>query len=233
MNLPIRARLLAHCAVTHLRQLPRFSEQELLGRHGVGPKAMRLLREALAQRGLAFAQPDSTSAVARDRRSARGQAARLAESDSIKMKATYTTTVWKDKEMNATGLEVPADVMAALGKGKRLPVKVRLNGHMYRTTTAVMGGVCMLPLSAENRGAAGVAPGEQVEVTLELDLAPRTVVVPKDLAAALSKKRGVKAKFDALSVSARKEYVRQVESAKAEETRARRIAKIVAQLDAG
>lgn len=146
------------------------------------------------------------------------------------MKTTFTTTVWKDKEMNATALQVPADAVAALGKGKRHPVKVSLNGYTYRTTIAVMGGVCMLPLSAENRGAAGVKAGDKVEITLELDTEPRTVVVPEDLAAALSKKRGAKAKFDALSYSVRKEHVRQVESAKAQETRDRRIARIVAKL---
>lgn len=146
------------------------------------------------------------------------------------MKTTFTTIVWKDKEMNATALEVPADAVAVLGKGKRHPVRVSLNGYTYRTTIAVMGGVCMLPLSAENRGAAGVKAGDKVEITLELDTEPRTVAVPEDLAAALSKKRGARAKFDSLSYSGRKEYVRQVESAKAQETRKRRIAGIVAKL---
>jgi hypothetical protein len=146
------------------------------------------------------------------------------------MKTTYTTTVWKDKDMNATGLPVPAEAVAALGKGKRLPVKVSLNGYMYRSTIAVFGGETMLPLSAENRDAAGVKAGDKVEITLELDTEPRTVVVPDDLAAALSRKPNAQAEFDALSYSARKEHVRQVESAKAPETRARRIAKIVAEL---
>ncbi len=146
------------------------------------------------------------------------------------MKTTFTTTVWKDKEMNATGLEVPDDAVAALGKGKRHPVKVSLNGYTYRSTIAVMGGVCMLPLSAENREAAGLKAGDEVEVTLELDTEPRIVVVPEDLAAALSHKQGAQAEFDALSYSARKELVRQVESAKAQETRDRRIAGIVAKL---
>ncbi len=146
------------------------------------------------------------------------------------MKTTYRTTVWKDREMNATALPVPTESVAALGKGKRHPVKVSLNGYTYRTTIAVMGGECLLPLSAENREAAGVKAGDQVEVTLELDTEPRIVVMPEDLAAALSKKRGTKAKFDALSYSARKEHVRQVESAKAQATRARRIAGIVAKL---
>jgi hypothetical protein len=146
------------------------------------------------------------------------------------VKTTFTTIVWKDKEMNATALEVPNEAMAALGKGKRHPVKVSLNGYTYRTTIAVMGGVCLLPLSKANRDAAGVKAGDKVEITLELDTEPRTVAVPDDLATALSKKRGARAKFDGLSYSARKEYVRQVESAKAQETRQRRIAGIVAKL---
>ena len=146
------------------------------------------------------------------------------------MKTTFTTTVLKDKEKSATGLPVPAEAMAALGKGKKPPVKVTLNGYTYPTTVAVMGGVFMLSLSAKNREAAGVKAGDKVEVTLELDTEPRTVDVPDDLAAALSKKPGARAAFNALSYSMRKEYVRQVESAKAQETRNRRIEGIVAKL---
>ena len=148
------------------------------------------------------------------------------------MTATFTTPVWKDAEMNATGLRVPPEVVAALGKGKKPPVVVRLNGYSYRTTVAVMGGVFMLPLSAENREAAGVKAGEEVEITLELDSEPRTVAIPDDLAAALAQTPGATAAFDRAAYSVRKEYVRQVESAKAQETRARRIAGIVAKVSA-
>ena len=145
------------------------------------------------------------------------------------MKTTYTTTVLKDSEKNATGLQVPAEALAALGQGKKPKVKVSLNGYTYRTTVAVMGNVFMIPLSAENREAAAVQAGEMVDVTLELDTEPRTVDIPDDLAAAL-KERGAAAAFDVLSYSVRKEYVRQVESAKTQETRDRRIAGIVAKL---
>ncbi len=127
----------------------------------------------------------------------------------------------------ATGIEVPAAVVAGLGSSKRPAVRVTLNGHTYRTTVASLGGVFMLPVSAEQREKAGLAAGDTVEVTIELDQEPRTVTVPDDLAAALTKKRGARAAFDALAYSLRKEHVRQVESAKAPETRARRIAAIV------
>lgn len=148
------------------------------------------------------------------------------------MKTTFTTMVMKDKDVNATGLPVPAEAVAALGTGKKPRVKVSLNGYTYRTTVAVMSGVFMLSLSAENREAAGVKAGDKLEVTLELDTEPRTVDIPADLAAALAQKTGATARFEALSYSVRKEYVRQVESAKAQETRERRIAGIVAKLAA-
>lgn len=146
------------------------------------------------------------------------------------MKETFTTTVLQEEGMNATGLRVPQEVVAAFGNGKKPKVKVTLNGHTYRSTVAAYGDVYMLPLSQENRKAAGVKAGDSVEVTLELDLEPRTVEVPADLAAALAEKPDAAAAFDALSYSMRKEYVRQVEEAKAQETRSRRIAGIVTKL---
>ena len=146
------------------------------------------------------------------------------------MKTTFTTIVLKDKEINATGLPVPAEAVAALEAGKKPRVKVSLNGYTYRTTVAVLGEVYMLSLSAENREAAGVQAGQTVEVTLELDTEPRIVEVPDDLAAALAMVQGAREAFDALPFSARKEFVRQVETAKALETRQRRIAGIVAKM---
>jgi hypothetical protein len=146
------------------------------------------------------------------------------------VKATFATPVVKAEGLSATGLRVPAEAVAELGKQKRPKVTVSLNGYTYRSSIAAYGDVFMLPLSAENREAAGVKAGDQVEVTIELDLEPRTVDVPSDLAVALSAKPGATAAFDALSYTMRKEYVRQVEDAKAEETRHRRIAGIVAKL---
>jgi hypothetical protein len=146
------------------------------------------------------------------------------------MKETFTTKIQKAEGLNATGIRVPPEVIAALGQGKKPRVKVSLNGYTYRSTVAAYGDVFMLPLSQEHRAAAGVDAGDEVDVTLELDLEPRTVEVPEDLAAALAKKPGARDTFDKLSYTMRKEHVRQVETAKAQETRERRIAGIVAKL---
>ena len=146
------------------------------------------------------------------------------------MAEKFTTTILKAEGLNATGISVPPAVIAALGTQKRPKVKVSLNGYTYRTTVAPYGDVFMLPVSQEHRQAAGVNAGDQVEVEIEIDTEPRIVEVPDDLAAALAEKPGARAAFDALSYSIRKEHVRQVESSRAQETRDRRIAGIVAKM---
>ncbi|PRX97788.1 YdeI/OmpD-associated family protein [Allonocardiopsis opalescens] len=128
----------------------------------------------------------------------------------------------------ATGLEVPAEVVSALGPTKRPPVVVTIGGHSYRSTVAPMGGGFWIPLSAEKRAGAGVAAGDEVEVELRPDTAPREVEVPADFAAALDAEPAAGAFFDGLSYSKRRRHVLSVEGAKTDETRRRRIAKSVA-----
>jgi hypothetical protein len=133
----------------------------------------------------------------------------------------------------ATGLRVPPEVVAALGTGKRPPVQVTIGGHTYRSTVAAYGDVFMLPLSAENRMAAGVAAGDEIDVELELDTAPREVTLPADLAAALDGDSEARRTFDALSYSRKRWFVLGVADAKTPETRQRRIDKAIETLRAG
>lgn len=142
-----------------------------------------------------------------------------------------TTILQSDK--TATGIRVPAEVVESLGKGRRPPVKVTINGFTYRNTIAVMGGEYMVGVSAENRAGAGVAGGDVVDVDIELDTEPRTVDVPVDFAAALDAVPDARRTFDALSNSNKGWHVLQVNGAKSDETRARRIAKSVDALRQG
>ena len=144
---------------------------------------------------------------------------------------TFKTTLVQASDVNATGIRIPPEVIEQLGAGKKPRVKVTLNGHYsYSYTVAVMGGDYMIGLNQERREASGIKPGEEIEVSLELDTAPQVIELPDDLAAALAEKPGARAAFDASAPSARKEFVRQVNEAKAADTRARRIAKIVEKL---
>jgi hypothetical protein len=133
----------------------------------------------------------------------------------------------------ATGIEVPSSVVEDLGAGKRPPVRVTIKGHTYRSTVASMGGRFMVGVSAENREAAGVAGGDEVDVDIELDTAPREVTVPADFAKALKKDAKAKKTFDGLSYSNKGWHVQSIEGAKSDETRQRRIAKSVAALREG
>ena len=133
----------------------------------------------------------------------------------------------------ATGLPVPDDVVEALGAGKKPAVTVTLGGHTYRTTVASRGGRFLVPLSAENRERAGVAAGDDVEVEIALDTAPRELEIPADLAAALAADDTARARFESLSYSAKQRFVLPIGQAKTEETRQRRVAKVITDLRAG
>lgn len=128
---------------------------------------------------------------------------------------------------SATGLVVPPETVEALGAGKRPAVNVTIGDYRYRSTVAVMGGQFLIPLSAEHRTGAGVAAGDEIEVGIELDTAPRQVTVPADLATALAAVPEVSAAFAALTYSNQSRHVLSVEGAKTAETRERRIAKVV------
>jgi len=110
-------------------------------------------------------------------------------------------------------------------------VTITVNGHSYRTTAVRMAGRFFVPLSAENREAAGVAAGESITVDIEADTAPREVTIPDDLDAALGD--AARATYEGLSYTHRKEWVRWVEEAKRPETRASRIERTAAALREG
>lgn len=130
----------------------------------------------------------------------------------------------------ATGIQVPAEVVARLGPSKRPPVRVTVTGHTYRSSVASVGGVFLVGVSAESRAIAGVAGGDEVEVEIELDDAPREVTVPTDFAEALERDTDARQFFEGLSYSNGRRFVLTIEEAKTDETRQRRIAKAVGML---
>jgi hypothetical protein len=130
-----------------------------------------------------------------------------------------------------TGIPVPPEVLEQLGGGRHPAVTVVVNGYRYASTIASMGGRFLIPFSAERRAETGIAGGDELEVSLDLDTAPREVAVPEDLAAALAD-ADVRAAFDALAPSHRKAHVAAVEGAKAAATRSRRIVTVVEALRA-
>ena len=126
--------------------------------------------------------------------------------------------------------EVPDEVMERLG-GRRVPVVATVNGHPWRTTTAVYDGVAMIGLNRAVREAAGVAAGDRVSVELERDELPREVEVPEALALAFANDVAARDAFNAYTH--RREDAEWIAEAKRTETRERGVARALEMLHEG
>jgi len=124
-------------------------------------------------------------------------------------------------------VDVPDEVVAALGGRGRIPVQASFNGIPYRGSIVRMGGVMMLGVTKAIMAEAGAGPGEVLDVVVENDEAPREVEVPPELTKALKRNRAARAVWDGLSFSHRREYVGYIVEAKKEETRARRVERTI------
>ena len=139
----------------------------------------------------------------------------------------FRTTLWSSGGNNV-GIVVPEEVVTAFGRGKRVPVVVTIDaGHQYRSTIASMGGKFLISFNAATRKITGRGAGDEVEVRLDVDDAPRTVEVPEDLAAELAGDDTAKAAWDGLSFSKQRTHAESITGAKAADTRARRVAKVL------
>lgn len=144
-------------------------------------------------------------------------------------KQTIKVKLEKHENMEATGITIPFDVEEVFG-AKRVPVKATVNGAEYRGSIVRMGGQYCLGIPKAFREKAGIKAGENIVVTIEKDDVERTVEIPTDLAAALKKDKALKAAWDKLSFTLRKENARALVEAKQPETRARRLEKTLALL---
>jgi bifunctional DNA-binding transcriptional regulator/antitoxin component of YhaV-PrlF toxin-antitoxin module len=129
-------------------------------------------------------------------------------------------------------IEVPFDAKAEFGEA-RPRVAGTLNGTPFAGRLSVYGGVTYLGLNREVRAAAGIEPGDLVEVVVERDDAPREVEVPPALADALVADTRARHAFEVLSFTHRNEYARWIAEAKQDETRERRVQKAIEMLRTG
>jgi hypothetical protein len=128
------------------------------------------------------------------------------------------------------GLEIPPEVVEALGGGRRPAVAITINGHSWKSRVAIMRGRYLLGLSNANRQAAGVVTGDEVEVEVEIDAEPRVVAEPADFARALDADPVARAAYDRLSSSRKRQHVLAIDRAKNAQTRKQRIETALATL---
>jgi len=124
-------------------------------------------------------------------------------------------------------VDVPPEVVEALGGKGRIPVTATFDGVPYRGSIVRMGGGAVLGVQKAIMAEAGVSAGDSITVVVRNDEAPREVEVPQDLADALARSDPARAAFEGLSFSHRREYVRSITEAKRADTRARRVERTI------
>ena len=130
-------------------------------------------------------------------------------------------------------VDVPTEVVEALGGKGRIPVTATFDGVPYRGSIVRMGGGAVLGVQKAIMAEAGVRVGDSITVVVRNDEGPREVEVPVDLAEALARNGAARAAFEGLSFSHKREYVRSITEAKRPQTRARRIELTIEQLVEG
>ncbi|WP_159614664.1 YdeI/OmpD-associated family protein [Glutamicibacter sp. JC586] len=129
---------------------------------------------------------------------------------------------------NNVGIVVPDEIVYSFGRGKRVPVTVLIDhDYSYRNTISSMGGQFLISFNAETRAATGKDAGDEINVKLELDEEPRTVEIPEPLAVLLSAEPELLEAWNQLSYSKQRGHVDPIISARGEDTRGRRVEKVI------
>ena len=134
---------------------------------------------------------------------------------------------------SATGFYAPFDVLQTFGTRARVPVRGTINGFPFRSSLMPMGGAHCMAVNKTMREGAKVKPGDQVEVVMERDDAERTVEAPPELKKELVKSKTAQARWNELAFTVKKEMANSIREAKQEETKNRRLAKVMQILKTG
>src|SRR5271165_6167677 len=127
----------------------------------------------------------------------------------------------------------PVDVPEFFGTRARVPIRGTINGYPFRSSVSPCGTRHMMPVNKILREGAGVQPGDMVDVVMERDEEERTVEAPPVLKKELAKNKAAQANWKKLSFTHKKEMALAIVGAKQEETRTRRLVKVVEILKTG
>ena len=150
-----------------------------------------------------------------------------------KQKLQFTAKIEGREAGVVAAIAPPVDVPEFFGTRARVPVRGTINGYPFRSSLSPYGGRHLMPVNKALRAGAGVNAGDMVEVVMERDEEERTVETPPLLKKALAKSKTAQANWDKLSFTHKKEMALAIVGAKQEETRARRLAKVVDILKTG
>lgn len=131
-------------------------------------------------------------------------------------------------DTSGTYIEVPFDPEELFGTKGRVPVSLTVNGAPYRGSLVPYRGMKMVGIPRAVRDAAGAAPGDMVDVVLDLDEATRKVEAPPELAEDLSRDETAAAGWEKLSFTHQREHAEAINEAKRPETKVKRIEQALA-----
>jgi hypothetical protein len=147
----------------------------------------------------------------------------------LKFKATI-----EGKEVGFVAAIIPpVDVPEYFGTRGRVAIRGTINGFAYRSSLMPMGGCHMMPVNKALCKGAGAKPGDVVDVVMQRDADERTVETPAELRRELAKSKKAQLRWEALPFTHKKEIANSIRDAKQEETRKRRLAKVMGVLKTG
>ena len=145
----------------------------------------------------------------------------------------FTVKLQGEARSSAAWLDAPFDVQETFGTKARVPVRGTINGFAFRTSLMPMGGCHGLPVNKTMREGARCKAGDTVKVQMQRDTEPRTVEAPPELKRELAKNKQAKANWEKLAFTHKKEMAKYIVEAKQEETKSRRLTKVVEVLKKG
>jgi hypothetical protein len=138
------------------------------------------------------------------------------------------------KEVGVVAAITPSvDVIEWFGTRGRVPIRGTINGFPFRSSLMPMGACHMMPVNKTLCRGAGVQPGDVVDVVMERDVEERTVEAPAELKKELGRSKVARERWDGLAFTHKKEMAISISGAKQEETKTRRLAKVMNVLKTG
>jgi len=134
---------------------------------------------------------------------------------------------------SVASLTPPCDVIETFGTRARVPVRGTINGFAFRSSLVPMGGCHFMVVNKTMRDGAKVKAGDTVDVVMARDVEPCTVEAPLELRKELAKSKKAQERWEKMSFTNKKEMALCIREAKQDETRKRRLAKVMQVLKSG
>lgn len=148
-------------------------------------------------------------------------------------KLRFTIKLEGQPGSSVAGFRAPFDVVETFGTRARVPVRGTINGFAFRSSLMPMGGCHQMVVNKSLRAGAKAKAGDVVEIVLERDQEARTVDAPPELKKELAKSKKAQERWETLSFTHKKEMAVSLREARQEETKKRRLAKIMQILKTG